>query len=194
MRRLLAVLALASGVGVTVYLASTSDGPANRAATCPVRISDECLAEYPSLRRYETVRFPVVREVAGDGGLSFVLPRALGDPQGLARECIEVVDWAQCDIETCAARPGVCSAWDAGQPLTRVRSASRYVIPDCRGLDGGWVDNHAPVDCLRRGHAPDGGYGWAGCNVIARNQSAGSRCLDAPSGLVRAGERVEDSL
>ena len=187
-RRLITLLVVGAGVGVGVYLASDSDGPANRAATCNVRVSDECLAQYPALKRYETVRFPVIREVAADGGLNFVLPRVLGDPQGIARECIEVVDWGACDIETCATRPAICAAWDAGQPIVRVRTASKFVIPDCRDVDGGWVDNHAPVDCTEL----DGG--WRGCNVGLRTQRTGTKCLDAPSGLVRAGERVEDSL
>lgn len=186
-RRLIAIVLLASGA-VGVYLASSSDGPANRVATCHVRVSDECLAQYPALKRYETVRFPVVREVAADGGLTFVLPRALGAQGSLARECIEVLDWASCDIETCAARPGVCAQWDAGQPVTRVRTASKYVIPDCRRPDGGWDDHHAPVDCVEL----DGG--WRGCNVALRSQRVGTQCLDAPTGVVYAGERVEDSL
>lgn len=191
MRRRIAVVILAAGTVVGIYLASPTDAPAGaasmRAATCGVRVSDECLATYPALKRYETVRFPVLRDVS-DGGLSFVLPRALGAQGGLARECIEVVDWAGCDVETCAVRPSICADWDAGQPLTRVRTASKFVIPDCRGTDGGWVDNHAPVDCTEL----DGG--WRGCNVGLRAQRRGTQCLDAPSGIVYAGERLEDAL
>lgn len=199
MRRLLALVVLAGGTVAGVYLASTTDAPgaggALRAATCNVRVSDECLAQYPALKRYETVRFPVLRDVS-DGGLSFVLPRALGAPGSLARECIEVVDWSACDVDPCATFPAVCNAWDAGQPVKRVRTASKYVIPDCRGDDGGWVDNHASVDCLRLGYASDGGYGWAGCNVMRRADAkpGSTACLDAPTGVVYAGERLEDSL
>lgn len=195
MRRFLAAVLLTGGTLVGIYVASTTDAPgaggALRAATCNVRVSDECLATYPSLKRYETVRFPVLRDVS-DGGLSFVLPRALAAKGSLARECIEVVDWAACDVDPCATFPAVCAAWDAGQPVTRVRSASKYVIPDCRDAlpDGGlqWVDNHAPVDCTEL----DGG--WRGCNVGLRAQRRGAKCLDAPSGVVFAGERLEDSL
>lgn len=191
MRRLLALVVLAGGTVAGVYLASTTDAPGAggvlRAATCNVRVSDECLAEYPALKRYETVRFPVLRDVS-DGGLSFVLPRALAAQGSLARECIEVVDWSACDVETCAVRPSICADRDAGQPLTRVRSASKFVIPDCRGADGGWVDNHAPVACTQL----DGG--WRGCNVGLRAERTGAKCLDAPTGVVYAGERLEDSL
>lgn len=194
-RRLITIVTLAS-VTVGVYLASTSDqptGPAGmRAATCNVRVSDECLAQYPALRRYETLRFPVLRDVS-DGGLSFVLPRVLGDPNGVVRDCMEVVAWDDCTIDTCATFPAVCAAWDAGRPVTRVRSASKYVIPDCRGLDGGW-DDSVVADCRRKGVAPDGGTRWWGCNVFPRAEAVGTQCLDAPSGIVFAGERVEDSL
>lgn len=196
-RRLITVVTLAATT-VGIYLASVSDRPVNaagmRAATCAVRVSDECLAQYPALKRYETLRFPVIRDVS-DGGLSFVLPRALGAADSLARVCIEVVDWGACDLDTCATFPATCASWDAGQPVTRVRSASKFVIPDCR-TGGVWDDNHAPVDCLATGAfgLPDGGPRWAGCNVLPRASSTGAQCLDAPSHAVTAGERLEDSL
>lgn len=191
-RRLIALVALVGGTA-TIYLASLDFFPSSlRVATCPVRVSDECLAQYPALRRYETIRFPVDRNVA-DGGLSFTLPRALGAPDRRVRDCIEVMDWASCDLDPCSTFPAVCAAWDAGQPVTRARSASKFVIPDCRSTDGGW-DDSAVVDCRRRGVAPDGGVGWWGCNVFPRGEATGTQCLDAPSGVVFAGERVEDSL
>lgn len=194
-RRLIALLVLSTGVGVGVYLADDNDGPGNSAATCSVRVSDECIAAYPGLglKTYETVRFPVLREPAGDGGINFILPKALG-ARG-QRECIEVMDWASCDIETCATRPGVCALWDAGQPLVRVRSASKWVIPDCRDGDGGW-DESRVVDCMATGFKgeADGGPRWVGCNVIERSLAVGTECLGAPSGQVVFGERLESSL
>ena len=196
MRRLLAVVA----VGATtfaVYLATQGDAAtlvANRVATCPVRISEECQADFPSLRPYETLRFPVRRDLLPDGGVSIIVPRASDKVRSGLRDCIEVMDWTACDLDSCATHAGTCEKWDAGNPFTRVRAASKYVIPDCRGDDGGWVDDHAPVDCLRLGYASDGGYGWAGCNAVPRSLSAGSRCLNAPSGVVFAGERLQDSL
>ncbi len=196
-RRLITTVLLTGGTVAAVYLASTSDfptGPAGmRAATCGVRISDECLVQYPALKRYETLRFPVMREVRVDGGLAFTLPQVLGDPDGIVRNCVEVVDWASCDLDTCATYPAVCAAWDAGQPVVRVRSASKYVIPDCRGPDGGW-DDTSVVDCRRKGVGNDGGTAWWGCNVFPRSESVGTKCLDAPSGTVMAGERIEDSM
>lgn len=189
-RKLIAIVTVAS-VTVGIYLASTTDAPSGaasmRVATCGVRVSDECLKQYPALKRYETLRFPVLRDTS-DGGLSFILPRALGAEGAIVRGCVEVVDWESCDIDTCAMHPAVCGAWDARQPVTRVRAASKYVIPDCRKPDGGWDDHHAPVDCVEL----DGG--WRGCNVALRSQRVGTQCLDAPTGVVYAGERVEDSL
>lgn len=196
MKRRLITTFLAGAALVSVYLAARTDfpsGPAGmRAATCNVRVSDECLAQYPALKRYETLRFPVLRDVS-DGGLSFVLPRVLGDPNGVVRDCVEVVAWDDCTIDTCATYPAICQLWDASVPVVRVRSASKFVIPDCRGLDGGWDDN-VVADCRRKGVAPDGGTRWWGCNVFPRAEAVGTQCLDAPSGIVVAGERVEDSL
>lgn len=204
MKRRLITTFLAGAALVSVYLAARTDfpsGPAGmRAATCGVRISDECLAQYPALRRYETLRFPVMREVV-DGGLAFTLPGVLGDPNGVVRDCVDVVDWPSCELATCATYPAVCALWDAGQPVVRVRSASKYVIPDCR-VGGKWEDqlgqDGGPVpDCMGVGlyGLPDGGGPrWFGCNRLSRDSAAGTQCLDAPSGIVYAGERLEDSL
>lgn len=196
-RKLITIVPLAGGLIAAIYLASLSDArPGNRAATCSVRVSDECLAQYPALKRYETIRFPVRRSALSDGGLEFLLPRVLGDPNGIARECIEVMDWASCDLDPCATFPAICAAWDAGQPIARVRTASRWVIPDCRNSDGGWNDQHAPVACRATGAygLPDGGPVWRGCNVIPRANSTGAACLDSPTGVVFGGERLEDAL
>jgi hypothetical protein len=109
---------------------------------------------------------------------------------------VEVVAWSDCTLEAANAHPGIVATWQAANPFTRVRSASSHVIPDCKGTDGGWVDDHAPVDCLRLGYAADGGYGWAGCNVLRRADArpGSTACLDSPTGVVYAGERLEDSL
>lgn len=194
MRRLLAVVAVATTT-FAVYLATQADVTglvANRVATCPVRISEECQADYPSLKPYETLRFPVRRDALPDGGVSIIVPRASDKVRAGLRDCIEVMDWTACDLDACATHAGVCEQWDAGNPFTRVRAASKHVIPDCRGSDGGWVDDHAPVDCLRR--TEDGGSRWAGCNVMPRSESVGASCLNAPSGVVFAGEQLQDSL
>ena len=84
----------------------------------------------------------------------------------------------------------------AGQPITRVRTASKWVIPDCRNSDGGWNDHHAPVACNATGAygLPDGGPVWRGCNVLPRANSTGAACIDSPTGVVFAGERLEDAL
>jgi len=195
MRRLLAVVALSGGVIATVYLATSADvtdlAP-NRWATCSVRISEECQADYPTLKPYETLRFPVRRNVEADGGITFVVPRASDKVRGGARDCVEVVAWSDCTLDPANAYPNITTVWSAANPFTRVRSASSHVIPDCRSPDGGWDDNHAPVDCLRR--TEDGGTRWAGCNIIRRSEASGTQCLDSPTGVVFAGERLEESL
>lgn len=184
------------GVTATIYapapgvtqadLADAGIASANRVATCPVRVDPTCAAQL-GLRQYETVRFPVFRAVQSDGGLEFVLPPGI---RGLGR-CIEVLDdWRHCDIDATATFPAVASRWGQAVPLVVVRSTSRHVIPDCR--DGGAWDDRLVVDCRMR--QPDGGARWAGCNAMPRAQAVGTQCLDAPTGVVLQGERLEDAL
>jgi hypothetical protein len=196
MRRFVAAVVLGATT-VVIYLALEGDGPANRVATCPVRISAECQALYPALRPYETLRFPVRRDVLADGGVQILLPKASRATQEGLRDCVEVMDWGDCDIDPCASHAAVCAAWIDSNPFTRVRTASKHVIPDCREADGGWNDNHAPVDCLGTGQFgawDSGAPEWRGCGVLPRALSTGTQCLNAPSGTVFAGERLEDSL
>jgi len=194
MRRLIAVVVLASGITATIYVALPGDGPATHVATCPVRISDDCRAQYPSLKEYEVLRFGVVRTSFPDGGVAFGLPPTTLNSK--AKECVEVVDWDDCDLANCAAFPGICDKWDAGQPFTRVRSASHFVIPDCRLADGGWDEFPAVhPDCMRTGYlgTADGGPFWGGCTPFLRTLAVGAQCLDSPGNIVRGG-RIEDSL
>jgi hypothetical protein len=184
-----AALLIAGGITAGVYVASLDDvSPAAlRVATCPVRIREECREKYPDMKRYETVRLPVAMLDGGDAlekSLAIALPDALVD-------CVEVLRLEDCAFEDCAKTPDACDAKDAG--LAKARAASKYVIPDCRAPDGGWNDN-AVVDCRRARVLLDGGAGWWGCNVFPRAEAVGTQCLDAPTGVVMAGERLEDSL
>lgn len=178
--------------GVTaIDLADSGVAGPNRIATCPVRVAPECAAAF-STRRYETVRFPVFREVQPDGGIALLLPPRIMR----AADCLAVLDWTRCDLDPVATYPTVAARWDDAVPLTLARSASKFVIPDCRRADGGWDSDHAPVDCVATGFKGylDGGPRWNGCNTLERVFSAGSQCLDAPGVDVRDGERMEDSL
>jgi hypothetical protein len=185
-----AALLVAGGIAVGVYVASfdTVDATALRVATCPVRIREECRAKYPDMKRYETVRLPVAMLDGGGDALEKSLAIALPD---VLADCVEVLRPEDCAFEDCAKGPGACDVKDAG--LAKVRAASKYVIPDCRAPDGSW-DDSAVVDCRRAGVLLDGGAAWWGCNVFPRAEAVGTQCLDAPTGVVVAGERLEDSL
>lgn len=159
--------------------------PANRVATCPVRVSEECAAQF-GVKPYETLRFPVVRDVLPDGGVAILLPAASRAAGERLRDCVRVTDWASCDLDPVSTFPAIAAKRGDANPFTRVRAAARHVIPDC-SVDGGWDTNHAPVDCLRNGE-------WRGCNVFPRSEATGTQCLVAPSNVVEAGDSIEDSL
>jgi hypothetical protein len=184
-----AALLVAGGIAAGVYVANFGDvSPAAlRVATCPVRLREGCREKYPDMKRYETVRLPVAML---DGGVPLEKSLAIALPDVLA-DCVEVLRLEDCAFEDCDRHPGECDTRDAG--LARARAASKYVIPDCRTADGGW-DDTAVVDCRRAGVLLDGGAAWWGCNVFPRTEAVGTRCLDAPTGVVVAGERLEDSL
>lgn len=168
-------------------LADAGVAAANRVATCPVRVSDECRSRF-GLRRYETVRFPIVLDSQSATISNVILP-----PSARAvRSCVDIIDFTQCDVDPVSSFPVIASNWGDPNPFTRVLSASKFVIPDCRNPDGGWDESHAPVACLRS--LPDGGTGWKGCNTMPRAESSGGQCLPAPSGAVMLGDRLEDSM
>jgi hypothetical protein len=185
-----AALLVAGGIAVGVYFTGldTVDPTALRVATCPVRLREECRGKYPDMKRYETVRLPVAML---DGGVPLEKSLAIALPDVLA-DCVEVLRLEDCAFEDCAKTPGACDVKDAGLAKAD-RAASKYVIPDCRAPDGGW-DDSAVVDCRRAGVLLDGGAAWWGCNVFPRAEAVGTQCLDAPTGVVVAGERLEDSL
>jgi hypothetical protein len=185
-----AALLIAGGIAAGVYVVNLDsvDATALRVATCPVRIREECREKYPGMKRYETVRLPVVLL---DGGAAPEKSLAIALSDALA-DCVEVLRLEDCAFEDCTKGPDACDAKNAGI-VKAARAASKYVIPDCRAPDGGW-DDSAVVDCRRRGVLMDGGAAWWGCNVFPRAEAVGTQCLDAPTGVVMAGERLEDSL
>ncbi len=69
------------------------------------------------------------------------------------------------------------------------------VIPDCWESDGGWSDNHAPVDCLATGFMSpnDPAPGWRGCNVMEAVYSVGTACIPVECSVV-AGDNAIDVL
>lgn len=66
---------------------------------------------------------------------------------------------------------------DKGEDVLVVLEQTPCVIPDCSMPDGGWDDQHAPVDCLFQ--YPGEPQRWRGCNVGARVYSSGAACLPA---------------
>jgi hypothetical protein len=110
---------LAAGTMFAIYLASDS-GPVGQAmvAVCPVRIDDECLLRMRdgglSVNRYERLRFPAFVTFT-DAGTEIDIPRM----RALSARCVEVLDWSDCSLDSCAAHPGICGLWDAGVPVRR---------------------------------------------------------------------------
>jgi hypothetical protein len=180
---------LSSDTAIDADSASKVEVGASHWVTCPVRFTDDCRARLQQ-RRYATVRMPVRMPGAPDGG-DAGLPEL---PEG--PECLSVVDWGACSIEEAAPEDKERPWADIRTSLTPAPAASAYVVPDCRDDAGRWVDMHAPVDCYAVGAlgAPDGGPRWFGCNVFPRRWSAGTQCLDAPTGVIWLGDRLEDSL
>jgi len=76
----------------------------------------------------------------------------------------------RCDVRPCSAFPGLCSS-AFGVTL----ATPECVVPNCWTSDGGWSDS-AVVDCETNA-TMDGGWRYAGCNVIRANRSRGSACL-----------------
>lgn len=170
-----------------VDIADAGVDSANRVATCPVKVSDECRAKFGA-KKYETLRFPVFVDVQSAAVTNIIMPPAAK----AVKSCIDLIDFSKCDLDPVASFPAVAAKWGDSNPFSRVPGASKAVIPDCRNPDGGWNDRHAPVACTRT--QPDGGTAWMGCNVMPRSESNGAQCLNAPSLSVIQGDRLEESL
>ena len=134
------------GMSATQQAASLVDAgiTATHVATCHVRLSAECVAVandagYP-LHTHERLRFPVSMLVLPDGGRDVTLPPM---NLGVARRCVEVVDWADCAFVTAAAAPVVAALW--GQPLafTTLGAVKKCVRPK---FDAGLACNRVQAD------------------------------------------------
>lgn len=67
-------------------------------------------------------------------------------------------------------------------------------IPNCWVGDGGsWVDD-AVVNCRRRNPPPfgDGGFRWAGCNVMPASESSGPDCVPSECSVISGSNPFED--
>jgi hypothetical protein len=155
MKRLLVTVVSVGALTFSVYLAVGGDVSAQKdflvdagyapshVATCPVRISPECVALAAdagvTVHTYERLSFGVDVNVMADGGRDVQLP-----PMAMAaRECIQP-DWPNCTLALCATRPTVCAK--VGQPLPFVlearsgrclRKNTDAGFPDCFTSDGG---------------------------------------------------------
>ena len=100
----------------TAFLVDAGYTAPTHVATCPVRVSPECVAMATdaglTVHSYERLRFPVAVRVLPDGGRDVQMPPM---DVGLARKCIEVMDWAACALDPPATYPGVAAL--IGQPL-----------------------------------------------------------------------------
>lgn len=100
-----------------------------------------------------------------------------------------------CEVKLCTQDAGSPFANQCGQLNRLWLVAQPCVIPNCWvGDGGGWVDD-AVVNCKRRNPPPfgDGGFRWAGCNVMPASESSGPACLPSSCDVV-AGDNPWDSL
>ena len=135
---------------------------ATHAATCPVRISSDCVDAGRqaglNVHRNDRLRFPVA--IRADGGFRDVqLPPMNG---GLAGACIEVVDWGDCTLSTNPAQVTSVSALIGQQlPFDLVGVVRKCVRPN---YDAGLM-------CFRQ--YPDGGtFSFGDFNVYPRTEAA----------------------
>lgn len=149
--------------------------PANRDATCPVRLDEEYAAD-AGLKVYQRLLFPVSLVVLPDGGRDVTLPPM---PKQ-ARQAIDVVDWNDCTLA--ASTAPVRALWGTKNPFT----SAGVVKPWCRAkLDAG-------LPCLRT--LSDGGTASFGDrNVYPCAQAAApATCERVSSGVVYLGDSEED--
>lgn len=156
------------------------------AATCPVRVSAECVAAARAasipLKRYSRLTFPVAVRVQADGGRDVQLPPM---NVGLVDECINIVDWADCTLNNAASAVTAVSAL-LGQelPFTIVGIAPR------------WVRQKADAGLACRRRATDGGsFNFGDRNVFPASDAVSvAACEVVGSGVVYAGADPETDL
>ena len=195
MRRVLVTTVAVASLTFTVYLAGGGDvssqaaflaslglGTPTHVATCPVRISDACLAQAAdagvSVHRYERLKFPVVVTVLPDAGRDVQLPPL---PQDV-RTCIEVMDWSDCTLALVSSAPAVAAKW--GQALPFGLGVTRRCVRPNR--DGG-------LGCYR-----DAGTGtpwdFGDRNVFARVEAVDPVTCEPVECVIFAGDDPEKEL
>ena len=166
----------------TDYLADAGYTAATHVATCPVRISAECLAAAVdagvSVHRYDRLRFPVAVTVLSDGGRDVQLPPL---PQA-ARACVEVMDWGDCALVVAGSAPAVAARW--GLPLPFATGPTRRCVRP--KFDAG-------LTCLRL--LSDGGsFSFGDRNVYPRTEAVDPAQCEPVECVVYAGEDPETEL
>jgi hypothetical protein len=174
--------------GITVQdLADAGIAGPTHAATCPVRVSDDCRAyaagQGIAVSKYELADLPVFVNVLPDAGREVLLPPSL-PTSNTAFACIQFLDLSQCTLATCASRPAVCALWGTAIPVRPNRAA-----PKCyrKNTDAGFGG------CVK---ADDGGDPGE-LNVYPSTFLSGS-CEPTPFPMsgetcwVYAGDRAED--
>ncbi|MDP1824898.1 MAG: hypothetical protein Q8L48_16700 [Archangium sp.] len=178
MRRFLLAVTLTGGTVIAIFVGLSGATP-NRVATCPVWVSDEGLNlardAGVSLRRNDRIRFPVIRTVLSDGGLSFDLPPAMVGIKDLVR----VKDWNDCVIDAAGTFPAVIARWDHQFP---------FVFPGATARKCVRRNTHdAGLPCLRK--LPDGGsFSFGEDNVFLRTDAVNPATCDPCECSIMGGE------
>lgn len=149
------------------FLQDAGYAGATHIATCPVRVSPECVAMAADagvmVKTNDRVRFPVAIITLADGGKDVQLPPM---NRGLTQRCLDVVDWADCTLDAPATYPAVAALLGQQLPFSVAGVVKKCVRAN---FDAGLVCNR------KRG---DGGvYSWGDRNVYLRAESVNpARC------------------
>lgn len=156
------------------------------AATCPVRVSAECVAAAQAasipLKRYSRLTFPVAVRVQADGGRDVQLPPM---NVGVVDECIQVIDWSDCTLNGAApAVTAVQGLLGQGLPFT------------ITGIQPRWVRQKADAGLACRRRATDGGsFNFGDRNVFPASEAVSvAACEVVGSGVVYSGADPEADL
>lgn len=127
------------------------------AATCPVKISQECIASAAArgmnVRKYSRITFPVHIRAQADGGRDVQLPPM---NSGLLQECIRIIDWSDCSINNSAPAVAAVNAL-LGDQLP-------FIIT---GITPKWVRRKADAGLMCQRRRSDGGvYNFGDRNVF----------------------------
>lgn len=179
------VIYLATGGNVArqnQFLGDAGYSGATHVATCPVRISDECLAiaidAGVSIHRFETLRFPIAQVVMADGGRDIQLPPMNQN----VRNCVEVIDWSACGLATAGTFPAVAAKWGNAIPFAITGSPKPCVR---QKADAG-------LTCLKL--LSDGGsFDYGDRNVYARSEAVSpATCEQVACGILSGDDENND--